>query len=158
MGCRFPLAAHSNNPLKTGLVMIPRWYEIALGEIGQKEQPGSLHNQRIIEYHATTTLKATDDETPWCASFVNWCLYHAGSIGTRKANARSFLEWGSPLQEPKRGCIVVFSRGASQTAGHVAFYDSDHGDLVRVLGGNQGDKVSYASYPKSSVLGYRWPA
>jgi len=38
------------------------------------EIPGSDHNQRILEYHATTTLPSGDagrDETPWCSSFVN---------------------------------------------------------------------------------------
>ena len=30
-------------------------------------------------------------------------------------------------------------------------------ETIRVLGGNQGDKVSIENFPKSQVLGYRWP-
>lgn len=138
--------------------MKPRWMEIAEGELGVSEIAGMHHNQRILEYHACTTLRATDDETPWCSSFANWCVYHAGIMGTRSAAARSWLNWGLPLAEPKVGCIVVFRRGASPTAGHVAFFDSiDEAGRIRVLGGNQGDKVSYARFSKAELLGYRWP-
>jgi uncharacterized protein (TIGR02594 family) len=135
----------------------PEWYEIAKHEIGTAEVAGPDHNQRILEYHATTTLKATDDETPWCSSFVNWCIYHAGLMPTRSAAARSWLMWGIHLPDPTPGCIAVFRRGSSPTAGHVAFYVEDAGDKVRVLGGNQADRVSYARYAKADLLGYRWP-
>ena len=136
--------------------MKPAWLEIAEGELDQAEVSGVGSNPRIIEYHATTTLKATDDRVPWCSSFVNWCLYHAGVMPTRSAAARSFLRWGV-VCEPVEGCIVVFRRGASETAGHVAFYVATVGDRVRVLGGNQSDKVCYATYRAADVLGYRWP-
>ena len=48
------------------------WLNITYAELGIREQsePGK-HNARILAYHQTTTLKATDDETPWCSSFVN---------------------------------------------------------------------------------------
>jgi len=48
-----------------------KWMAKAMKEIGQSEIGGSSHNARIIAYHATTTLRASDDETPWCSSFVN---------------------------------------------------------------------------------------
>lgn len=138
--------------------MKPPWMLLAEAELGQTEILGKSHNQRIIEYHALTTLQATDDETPWCSSFANWVMYHAGFIGTRSAAARSWLDWGIPLIHPTPGCIVIFKRGSSPTAGHVAFFDSiGRGGLIRVLGGNQGDSVSYASYKREDVLGYRWP-
>ncbi|CAN5284894.1 hypothetical protein BH24ACT7_BH24ACT7_15630 [soil metagenome] len=52
------------------------WLAIARREMDTEvdEIPGSDHNQRILEYHATTTLPSGDagrDETPWCSSFVN---------------------------------------------------------------------------------------
>ena len=139
------------------ILVAPPWLRIAMEEIGQAEIAGPVHNPRIIEYHALTTLKATNDETPWCSSFVNWCIYHAGMTPTRSAAARSWLKWGVKLDSPRPGCIAVFRRGKSPTAGHVAFYVGHDDWFVRVLGGNQSDKVCYARYPSMELLGYRWP-
>jgi hypothetical protein len=36
--------------------------------------------------------------------------------------------------------------------------DNSHPDLVYLLGGNQGDRVSVRAYPRKRLLGYRWPA
>lgn len=55
-------------------------YLVAKTQLGQKEISGSKDNPKIVEYHDATTLKATDDETPWCASFVNWCLIIAAIL------------------------------------------------------------------------------
>ena len=56
--------------------MKPKWLEIALKEVGVSEIKGG-ENKRILEYHASTTLKAKEDEIPWCSSFVNWCMVQA---------------------------------------------------------------------------------
>lgn len=133
------------------------WLSIAEAEVGVEEQPGSNHEDRILEYHGTCTLKAKTDEVPWCSAFANWALLQAGIIGTRLANVRSFLNWGQELSEPVRGCIVVLSRGRSPASGHVGFFVSREGGRVLLLGGNQRNRVSKAWYPGSAVLGYRWP-
>ena len=130
-------------------------YEIATGEIGTKEIHGDPDNERIVEYHQTTSLKATDDETPWCSSFVNWCITKAGLKGTNSAAARSWLKWGTPVDIPKVGDLVIFTRGKSPTSGHVAFFVKSAGNLVYVLGGNQSDQVKVSPYKRSDVIGYR---
>lgn len=137
--------------------MIPKWLEIAEREIGVKELKGGAAEARIVKYHSATTLKATSDEVPWCSAFVNWVMQQAGYKGTGLANARSWLKWGHEITEPRLGCIVVFRRGTNPSLGHVAFYEGDDGNLIKVLGGNQGDMVRQGRYPKSDVIGYRWP-
>ena len=132
------------------------WFDIAYKELGISEKSGKEHNKRILEYHAVTVLKATDDETPWCSSFVSWCLEQAGIRSTKNAWARSYLEWGKAIDKPVPGCVVVFSR--NKTSGHVAFFVSESGSNIKCLGGNQGNQVCIASYPKSRLLGYRMPA
>ncbi len=135
------------------------WFEIAKQEEENdiREISGGEHNPRIIEYHQTTSLKATDDETPWCSSFVNWCMEKAGYSGTGSAAARSWLKWGEQLDAPRTGCLVVLKRGKNPTQGHVGFYWADKSPRILLLGGNQGNEVSISSYSKADVIDYRWP-
>lgn len=137
----------------------PAWLSIARAEIGTTERPGLKDNEaRILEYLATCG-RFTDDETPWCSAFANWCVGRAGLAGTHKANARSWLEWGTSLTAPKLGCITVLWREARSSAkGHVGFFLENDKSGVRLLGGNQNNAVSILSYPHERVLGYRWPS
>ena len=144
----------------------PKWLEIAEGEVGQKEVKGG-ENPRIIEYHASTSLKAREDEIPWCASFVNWCVTQAGLIGTNSAAAISWASWGERITEPVAGCIVVIrqrKKGTDQATGsssgnHVAFFNRIENGYIYLLGGNQGDSVKVSGFNLKSydVVAYRWP-
>jgi uncharacterized protein (TIGR02594 family) len=138
---------------------MPAWLAIAKREMdtGVDEVKGAADNARIVEYHHTTTLHADDDETPWCSSFVNWCVEQAGLRGTDSAWARSWNTWGDKISQPKKGCIVVFKRPPNPNSGHVAFYWGKDGNRLLVLGGNQGNQVNIRGYPKDRLLSYRWP-
>jgi uncharacterized protein (TIGR02594 family) len=137
----------------------PPWLLTAQKELGVSEISGSKHNQRIIEYHQTTTLKATQDEVPWCSSFINWCMTQNFIKGTDSAAARSWLTWGVELKtNPPYGSIVVLKRGNNPASGHVGILVYFGVDKIILLGGNQGDKVSIAPFKKSDVLSYRWAA
>lgn len=137
-------------------------HTIAKAELGVHETPGPLATPRVIEYAQHTTLHATSDEVPWCSSFANFCVDSAGFKGTHSAAARSWLGWGVAINKPVLGCIVIFDRhdDSNPNAAHVAV--CDHPDIsngiIRVIGGNQSDKVSVARFPVSKVLGYRIPA
>lgn len=137
----------------------PKWLTIARGELGQKEIPGSKDNPRILEYHQATDLKATDDETPYCSSFVNWCMMQAGVPRTKSALARSWLKWGVALKKPKVGAVTILWRGSpTASTGHVGLWLGEDDEYVTLLGANQSDMVKISKYEKSKVLGYRWPA
>lgn len=132
------------------------WYVTARRERGVKEYAGIADNPRVVEYHAATTLHATDDEVPWCSSFVNWVMKSSGYTGTRSAAARSWLNWGVKLDAPVEGCICILTRTGG---GHVGFYVAGHGTgQVHLLGGNQGDAVNVRPYLESRVIGYRMPS
>lgn len=137
----------------------PLWYQIAFREMesGVEEIAGATDNPRIVEYHQATSLRATDDETPWCSSFVNWCMMKAGEERTNSAAARSWLNWGAELQTPRLGVVAVFKRTSSPTAGHVGFYQGEQNDRILLLGGNQSNQVNVAPQRKEKLLGYRWP-
>lgn len=136
-----------------------RAYRIARGEAGVAETDGDDDNPRIKEYDAATDLPKSmyGDDIAWCSAFHNWCFQKAGGNGTRDAMARSWLNWGQKITEPKEGDTVVFSsptRGPD--SGHVAFYVKPGAPgFIMVWGGNQGNKVCLASYPKALALGYR---
>lgn len=135
----------------------PVWLKIARGEIGTSEISGRRANPRIVEYLASTTLPAgprATDETAWCSAFVNWCLTTSGIAGTRSAWALDWRGYGRAAETPVKGAIAVFSRSTARgEGGHVAFLLDDLGDKVRVLGGNQGNRVSITTYPKAGVSG-----
>ncbi len=133
------------------------WLKLAVKEIGVKEIIGVKHNPKIIKYHQSTILKATEDEISWCSAFVCWVIESYGMESTRSAAARSWLNWGEPTKYPYSGCIAVFSRGSEKWMGHVGFYIGETDSHVKVLGGNQGNSVSIREYPKSRLLSYRIP-
>lgn len=135
--------------------MNPSWVQIALAEQGQAEQAGDKQNPRIVAYHAITGLRAQNDETPWCASFVGWCLEQAGLKSTGSAVARSYETWGVALEKPVLGAIVTFTRAGG---GHVGFYMGARDGKWLILGGNQSNRVSIAAYDPNRMTAIRWPA
>ena len=62
-----------------------------------------------------------------------------------------------PLDEGRFGAVAVLSRGSDPSAGHVGFLLGETDGHVLLLGGNQGDAVSVAAFPKTRLLGFRWP-
>ncbi len=137
----------------------PPWLRIASMEIGVTSHPVGQSNPRITEYNNATNLKGYDDKIAWCSSFMNWCFAQVGIAGTGSALARSWLDWGDALENPRLGCIAVLHRGDPQDwRGHVGFFLHADTERVYLLGGNQLDQVREHSYPLSSVLQYRWPS
>lgn len=135
----------------------PSWMAIARAELGVAELPGEARSRRIIRYHAEASIKASADEVPWCSAFVNFVMARAGHRGTRSAAARSWLQWGRGVGALP-GAIVVLSRGDPRgPLGHVGFLVRAEGDSLWVLGGNQGDAVTFARFPRERALGFRWP-
>ncbi|MEM8713532.1 MAG: TIGR02594 family protein [Planctomycetota bacterium] len=134
-------------------------YEAAAAYLGLKEWPGAKHNPQIVEFASMVGADwVQDDETPWCASFVGAVLAECGLVGTGKLNARSYLDWGEPmdLKEAQKGDVVVFWREKPTSwKGHVGFYHGEVAGSIEVLGGNQGNAVSVAKYPAGRLLGVR---
>ena len=130
--------------------------EVAASFVGFNE---TEHEKVLSSFiKKTVGVNLSPKDTAWCAAFVNGALGATGVEGTGKLNARSFMEWGKETTSPTQGDIAVFTRGnPNGWQGHVGFYvgPSDKKGYVRVLGGNQGNKVSIRDYPESELLGYR---
>jgi len=134
-----------------------RWMGIARAELGVAEGGPGASNPRIEAYHATTQGGTAPDSVPWCSSFVNFCIEGAGLQGTKSKMARSWINWGGDTPDFVPGCVVVVKRG-NPPSGHVGFYVGRENGRVRLLGGNQGDKVSIASFDADKVIARRFPA
>lgn len=128
--------------------------ELAATLLGKNEVPD---NAAIQDYLRTGGVNLDPATTAWCAAFVNSTLAQSGIKGTGSNMAKSFLQFGTGVDTPERGDIAVFSRGdPNGPYGHVGFFDSINPDgTIRVLGGNQGNAVSYSNYPANRLLGYR---
>lgn len=131
--------------------------DIAKRFVGAEE-----HAQREVISSAIGKIggKTVDPSTTaWCAAFVNGVLHSAGMQGTDSLAARSFLKVGQPVEgKPQEGDIVVLWRGdPNGQQGHVGFYAGEGSTpgSVKILAGNEGNKVAYAEYPASRVLGIR---
>jgi uncharacterized protein (TIGR02594 family) len=136
------------------------WMKLARSKLYEHEVAGHRANKFIVECLKSTDIGAPEnasDETPWCSAFVNWVMTKSGYKGTNSAWARSWRDWGrEPADEEfGKGVIVVLERGPE--SGHVGFLEDWEEDQVYLLGGNQGNEVSFAWFPMSRVLAWRIP-
>ena len=92
----------------------------------------------------------------WCADFVNFVLRRSGYPTTNSRAAKSFLDYGKRIDQPRVGAIVVLTRG--KNGGHVGIVrGTDGAGNIIVISGNHGNKVWESPYPKDRVLGYVVP-
>jgi uncharacterized protein (TIGR02594 family) len=131
-------------------------FQIAAKQLGMNEND---QNAALTEYLSNGGVNLDPAVTAWCAAYVNATLQQAGMEGTDSNLARSFLDWGQEVKDPRKGDVVVFSRGdPNGPYGHVGFFDGYNEDgTIRVLGGNQGaaGEVSIANYGTDRLLGFR---
>lgn len=139
----------------------PPWMKIARSLNGLREIKGKRHHPKIIQMWQAIGAPFRDDETPWCASFVGYCLEEVGFRSTRSAAARSYTKWrdGVKLRDAVGGAIVVYWRGKRNGwSGHVGFVDSvDRSGRINTLGGNQGNAVNVKPFGRDRLLGFYWP-
>ncbi len=148
----------STLPSETDLIDLP-WMKVAYKYLGVHEVAGSKSHPKIAEWLKGVGQNGSD-EIAWCAAAVNGILKESGYKQSRRANARSLLDVGTVLKEPKLGCIIVLWRGSIQGwQGHVGFLEkvSPDGRMVRILGGNQSDEFNSAWFTADRILGLRWP-
>ncbi len=149
-------------PLDTGETP---WMNFAVAELGKNERDNP---DRIKEYHTQGGGSSKwGGEMPWCASFVGWALKQAGYKGSGSAMARSYMKNGTDFSDKTPipyGSIIVVTGNRGASSGHVCFATGEANGRVQVVGGNQGNKndqnggeVTRSSFPKSSVIGIRWP-
>ena len=134
-------------------------YDLAKAEVGTVEWAKGDNPKVVAYFKDSGNPGVMDDETAWCAAFVGAMLRRAGVKSTGALNARSYLDWGTPVdrKNAQPGDVVIFKRGNSSWQGHVAFFVKDRGALIDVLGGNQSNAVNVKGYQSAALLGIRRP-
>ena len=134
-------------------------FDIAQRFVGLAEVPGTQSNPAILAMLKLDGDWPKDDEVPWCSAFANYVAWLLRLPRSKSLAARSWLDVGVPvtITEARVGFdVVVLWRGTLDAAsGHVGFYAGHDDKAVHLLAGNQGDKVSVASFPVARVLGVR---
>jgi len=132
---------------------------IALSQYGVTEIVGYQHNPIVLNYFKEIghTWVSTD-ETAWCSAFINWVALKAKVQRSNKLTARSWLQVGTDIKEPKLNDVVVFWRSKKASwKGHVGLFInySEDKKYIYVLGGNQSNQVNIKKYPVYRLLGFR---
>ena len=143
-------------------------YDIAQRFVGMKEVPGQKDSPMILAMLKLDGDWPEHDEVPWCSAFVNFVAWLLRLPRSKSLAARSWLKVGRPVldHEARVGWdVVVLMRGGgnqpgpevtSGAPGHVGLFAGwETSDRVLMLGGNQGDQVSVASFPRERILGIR---
>ena len=98
----------------------------AESQIGKGETTGDNRGAYI--------RKIGKEGQPWCAYFVSYCLNLKKPI----PNARGFLKAYSRVLQPRRGDIVVWSRGRDGRSGHVGLIKAVYKGYFEAIEGNTG--------------------
>lgn len=142
-------------------------YDLASRYIGIRELAGPDDHPLILWWLSLCGFDFhSHDEIPWCSAFTNGIAWELRLPRSKSAAARSWLGVGRPIpltQARPADDVVILARGTGpqpgpdrlDAPGHVGWFGGVQGDRVLLLGGNQGDGVSLASFPVSKVLGVR---
>ena len=132
-----------------------------------QEPSNNLLAEQYLDFHEQDNnhplgllLGVDPVQTEWCAAFVTHILKSEGKpIAEKPFWSRSYLDWGTAVDTPQVGDLVIFSRNGSAWQGHIGFFveevSKNGKDYYKVLGGNQSDRVGYGLYNTDELLGIR---
>lgn len=149
--------------------MIRSGYDIANVLVGVTERPGAATHPMIAwAFELCGMPPNTADEVAWCGAFQMLTAYLAAEpYPSLPARARSWLTVGTSvkLADAKPGDTVILMRGTGtqpgpevlKAAGHVGRFAGARADgkEIILLGGNQGNSVSFVRFPVARLLGIR---
>lgn len=149
------------------------WVEELQSYLGRAEMPGPATAPFITRWLRALHTPWTNDETPWCGVAMAGVLDACGlSYPKLYYRARQWVNFGIPLAIGKTevaksfrivpyGAVCVLDRPPRAGDGHVGIYmgrvERSDGPRVSLLAGNQGNAVTYATFPQSRVIYLGWP-
>ena len=142
---------------------LPKLVESAIQYLGIKEIPGKANNPVIMDMAKGLGVSDiyTNDDLSWCALFVNHLIRINGKpqvdIRGDKYNllrARWLSNWGKEVVrgQEKLGNVIVLKRDGG---GHVCLWVAKTEKGFVGIGGNQGNKVSFAEFDTNRIIASR---
>lgn len=139
----------------------PVWMREARRFMGLKEVAGPRSNSTIIGWAKRLggwiASYYTDDDIPWCGlALAHWISFTLPSepLPGNYLSALAWANFGSRLDTPALGAVLVFKRPGG---GHVGLYVGEDASHFHVLGGNQSNSVSVTRIEKARLVATRWP-
>ncbi len=135
------------------------WLDLAEEYLGEHELAGvNNNNQFILDCFNYTSYKASCDEIHWCAAAQCRFLEETGYESTGRADAASFLTYGTSCS-PRRGAIVVFQweNGSYHVTCMKDLSLWATQSLVGCVGGNQSHRMKLSYYDRKYIKAIRWP-
>lgn len=125
------------------------WMVFAMDEVNSCGGINENYIPKDHNYHVLINKKSKKklSTTPWCASFVNYCIHKAGyPMSHNPTGSVSFVGDINfkKCKKPVYGCLAVWWSSVEKQ-GHVAFVfgmDSVTNQII-VLGGNQSDSLNF---------------
>jgi uncharacterized protein (TIGR02594 family) len=117
---------------------------------------------KTTNYHKKIGGAGNLEKTPWCASFVNFCLkesntpYEASQSSQFPVSSKKFIK----IDKPVYGALMVLRNyfaedDKSNGTGHVTFvYGKTANGRIAGLGGNQGDSIKLSAYASKGVSSF----
>lgn len=140
---------------------LPAWTKIGLESVGLQEIPGRRHNARILAWLRQLGAWWSEDETPWCATFVAHCLREAGlPVPKHWYRAKAYADYGTPILRIANSIPIGSLCGKTRVGGgHIfqAVARSADGRHIYGLGGNQRNSVNITKFLLSEIDFVRWP-
>lgn len=122
------------------------WMNTAASQYGIKEIGTTNTGPEVNNYLKSAGVPPGN---AWCGAFVYWALKQNGIKGVSEnpAGALNWRKYGTSLDKPVFGAIATRTRKGGGHVGFVFALDMDTPGNVIILGGNQGGRVSFSSYP-----------
>jgi len=135
------------------------WMPVAIQEA---KQWAGKHEKVITKtgnFHKRVGLGGNMVTTPWCASFVNYCLMTAGAPYEKSASSQfaTASKKFKRVDKPVYGALMVMRNyfegtGKAHGTGHVTFvYGKTAEGHIAGLGGNQGNRLKLSPYKLAGV-------
>ena len=135
----------------------PNLLRAALRDHGLRELPGVPNSPRILAMAKNVGAAAyyKSDATPWCAlAMSDWAKQAGFTLPRDPLAAKNWATFGTEvaIEDAALGDVLVMARPGGN---HVTLYAGEDARNYYGLGGNQGNEVCIAPFPKARITHVR---
>lgn len=133
---------------------LPPWMYELVRRMGLHE---SRDKAELVSFLKIGKFLGDPAKLPWCGDAVESAIVKTlpdERVPTNAFFAQNWATFGKRV-EPMVGAVGVIRWSAS--AGHVGFVSKVTASTISMVGGNQSNAITNASFPRSKFIAFRWP-